>query len=132
MNTYEDTYYNCTRLEQAFLDYGEGQGLEMQDIPKRLLEPFAIKLFTNTSLAGDKGKQDEILDTMINEIQTIQMQYDMGLIDDDYMLELSERWDNGDNHYSEYAQTELEALRNKYERQEMPQMQGTWDLLDNI
>lgn len=120
MNTYEDTYYNCTRLEQALEEYGTGEGLEMQDIPKRLLEPFAIKLFSNTPLAGDKGKQDEILDTMINQRQTIQQQYDMGLIDDDFMLELSERYDNEDNPLQDY------------ERQEIPQMQGTWELLDNI
>jgi hypothetical protein len=120
MNTYEDTYYNCTRLEQAFLDYRDSEGLEMQDIPQRLLEPFAIKLFTDTPLAGDKGKQDEILDTMINQRQTIQQQYDMGLIDDDYMLELAEIWNNIHNPLQDY------------ERQEMPQMQGTWDLLDNI
>jgi hypothetical protein len=120
MNNYEDTYYNCTRLEQALEEYGDGEGLEMQDIPKRLLDNFAIKLFTDTPLAGDKGKQDEILDTMINQRQTIQMQYDMGLIDDDFMLELAEIWDN------------IHDPILDYERQEMPQMQGTWELLDNI
>jgi hypothetical protein len=120
MNTYEDTYYNCTRLEQALEEYGDGEGLEMQDIPKRLLEPFAIKVFSNTPLAGDKGKQDEILDTMINQNQTIQQQYDMGLIDDDFMLELSEIWNN------------IHDPILDYERQEIPQMKGTYDLLDNI
>jgi hypothetical protein len=107
-------------LYKTLEEYGDGEGLEMQDIPQRLLEPFAIKLFTDTSLAGDKGKQDEILDTMINQRQTIQMQYDMGLIDDDLMLELAENWDNEDNPLQDY------------ERQEIPQMQGTWELLDNI
>ena len=107
-------------LYKALEEYGDGEGLEMQDIPKRLLEPFAIKLFSNTPLAGDKGKQDEILDTMINQRQTIQQQYDMGLIDDDYILELAERWDNEDNPLLDY------------ERLEMSQMKGTWELLDNI
>jgi hypothetical protein len=107
-------------LYKALEEYGDGEGLEMQDIPKRLLELFAIKLFSNTPLAGDKGKQDEILDTMINQNQTIQQQYDMGLIDDDFMLELSERYDNEDNPLQDY------------ERQEIPQMKGTYDLLDNI
>jgi hypothetical protein len=107
-------------LYKALEEYGDGEGLEMQDIPQRLLEPFAIKLFTGTPLAGDKGKQDEILDTMINQRQTIQQQYDMGLIDDNFMLELAERYDNEDNPLQDY------------ERQEMPQMQGTWELLDNI
>jgi hypothetical protein len=107
-------------LYKALEEYGNGEGLEMQDIPKRLLDNFAIKLFTDTSLAGDKGKQDEILDTMINQRQTIQMQYDMGLIDDDFMLELAEIWNN------------IHDPILDYERQEIPQMQGTWDLLDNI
>jgi hypothetical protein len=99
-------------LYKALEEYGDGEGLEMQDIPQRLLETFAIKLFTDTSLAGDKGKQDEILDTMINQRQTIQQQYDMGLIDDDFMLELAEIWDNIHNPILDY------------ERQEMPQMKS--------
>lgn len=107
-------------LYKALEEYGTGEGLEMQDIPQRLLDNFAIKLFTDTSLAGDKGKQDDILDTMINQRQTIQQQYDMGLIDDDFMLELAEIWDN------------IHDPLLDYERQEMPQMQGTWELLDNI
>lgn len=98
-------------IEQAIEVYGEYEGLEMQDIPQRLLDQFAVKLFAGTSLAGDKSKQDEILDTMINQNQTIQMQYDIDLIDNSFMLELAERWDNYKDPYDDYMQSEFPTLR---------------------
>lgn len=88
-------------------EYGDSEGLELYQIPKNLLDKFAIKLFADTPLAGDKSKQNDILDTMINTFQTIEQQYDLGLIDDFTLRKLAENWDNDTDPYADYLMSEL-------------------------
>lgn len=58
-----------------------------KDMPSYYQEEIAIKLFENSPIAGDKGKQDDILNEMF-EYLNVDYLYNLGLLPDAYILEL--------------------------------------------
>lgn len=94
------------KLDNALYEYGEGVAFDTNYIPARLLFEFAIKLFENTPLAGDKGRQDDILDKIFSAI-TVQDQLDMGIIDEAFLVE---EWE--DNQPFE----DLTSIREQYNK----------------
>lgn len=95
-------------LELALAEYSEGEGFRWNQIPEELKAQVAIRLFLGTPLAGDKGRQDEILSKMVDEtVLSVKDQLDLGIIDENFLV----------NYYNENIDNEdLASIREQYNR----------------
>jgi hypothetical protein len=84
---------------KAIQEIGDEEGLPYLELDKNLVEKLAIRLFSNTNLAGCKSDQDEILTKILDgEILSISQQYQLGLItDQDVIYECKNRNDIADS-----------------------------------
>lgn len=96
------------KLELALIDAEDCEGFRWNQIPEELKAQVAIRLFLGTPLAGDKGRQDEILSKMVDEsVLTVKDQLDLGIIDENFLV----------NYYNENIDNEnLASIREQYNR----------------
>ena len=76
------------KLELALIDAEDCEGFRWNQIPEELKAQVAIRLFLGTPLAGDKGRQDEILSKMVDEsVLSVKDQLDLGIISEEMIVE---------------------------------------------
>lgn len=76
------------KLELALIDAQDCEGFRWNEIPEELKAQVAIRLFLGTPLAGDKGRQDEILSKMVDEtVLSVKDQLELGIISEEMIVE---------------------------------------------